>query len=167
MVTDPRLTPRERRSRPGSRIGIVVARFHEELTGAMLASALRELEQCGVKRNDVRVAWVPGSFELPIVAQRMTRDTDVEAILCFGLVLKGETEHDHWVASGAVQGLMRASLDTDVPMQLGVLTCATIEQARERALPPDRGGKHDKGREAARAAIDTLLALDEISGDAA
>ncbi len=160
MALDPSQAERPRPSRPGSTVGIVVARFHEDLTGAMKDSALRELAACGVDRASVPVLWVPGAFELPIVARRMADSGAVEAVICLGLVLRGETDHDRWVAQGAVQGIVAASLETDVPIHLGVLTCATLEQARARALPPELGGREDKGRAVARAAIETLLALD-------
>ena len=88
-------------------------------------------------------------------------------MLCFGLVLTGETTHDHWVAMGATQGITQASLETDTPIHFGVLTCQTLEQAKARALPSDEGGVEDKGREVARAAIMTLAALDEASAGAA
>jgi 6,7-dimethyl-8-ribityllumazine synthase len=162
MALDPKSRDRTQPTRPDSQIGIVVSRFHEELTGAMKDSAIRELVACGVEEDAIHILWVPGAFELPIVAMKMADDLEVDAILCFGLVLKGETEHDHWVAHGAVDGIMRASLETGVPMHLGVLTCATLEQARARALPPERGGREDKGREVARAAIETLIAMDLI-----
>lgn len=162
MALDTNAAERPRPTRPGSVVGIVVASFHEELTGAMADSAERELIACGVDEDDILVVHVPGSFELPIVARRMAASAEVDAVLCFGLVLRGETDHDRWVAQGCVQGIMQASLETDVPIHLGVLTCATMEQARARALPKELGGREDKGREVARAAIETLLALDEV-----
>lgn len=164
MAIDPTSRERARPHRPGSRVAVCLSTFHEELTGAMLASALRELEAAGVDAAGVPVVRVPGAFELPLVARRLARRDDVEAVLCFGLVLKGETTHDRWVAHGAATGLVQASLEVDKPLLLGVLTCDTLEQARARALPPERGGSHDKGREVARAAIETLLALDAASG---
>jgi 6,7-dimethyl-8-ribityllumazine synthase len=164
MALNPTAEQRPRRMRPGSRIGIVVSRFHDELTGAMKDSAVKELTASGVLARDIAEVWVPGSFELPLVARALARRGNVDAILCLGLILKGETEHDRWVAHGAVEGIMSASLETDVPMHLGVLTCATLEQARSRALPVELGGREDKGREVARAAIETLLALDDIGG---
>ena len=162
MSLDPRSRERPQPLRPGTCIGIVVSRFHEELTGAMKDSAVQELMVCGVAEDDIHVLWVPGSFELPLVARELGQEHPLDAILCFGLILKGETEHDHWVAHGAVTGIMTASLELGIPIQLGVLTCATLEQARARALPPELGGREDKGREVARAAIETLLTLDEI-----
>jgi 6,7-dimethyl-8-ribityllumazine synthase len=165
MALDPKSSTRARPARPGSVIGIVVARFHEDLTGPMKDSAVRELVECGVSRDDIRVAWVPGSFEVPLAARRLAEAIDADAVLCIGVVIKGETDHDHWVAHGAVTGLMSAGLEADVPMMLGVLTCTTLEQAKARALPVELGGREDKGREIARAAIEMLLALDSIDDD--
>lgn len=162
MALDPKSTERMRPTRAGSVIGIAVSRFHEELTGAMKDSAMRELVACGVAQSDIHVVWVPGAFELPIVAQRLAEVASIDAVLCFGLVLEGETEHNHWVTHGAVSGIMSASLAARTPIHLGVLTCATLEQARTRALPPSLGGREDKGRAVARAAIETLLTLDAI-----
>jgi 6,7-dimethyl-8-ribityllumazine synthase len=162
MALDPNSTVRARLERPGARVGIVVSRFHEDLTGAMLDSAQRELALSGVQPEDHLVVWVPGAFELPLVARALAQRSDVDAVLCLGLILKGETEHDRYVADGVVQGVVQAGLEAEKPVLFGVLTCATLEQARARALPPERGGKHDKGREVARAAIETLAALDQV-----
>ena len=144
---------------PRARVAACVSRYHSELTGAMLASARRELALSGIDADGMHVISVPGAFELPLVARALARRKDVDAVMCFGLVLKGETEHDRWVAEGCVHGLMQASLETDKPLLLGVLTCATLAQARSRALPPELGGRQDKGREVARAAVETLAAL--------
>ena len=122
-------TPVERplRVRPGARMAVVVSEFHVEVTGAMLESARRELAAAGLGPDDLEVVRVPGAFELPLVARRLARRPDVDAVLCFALVLKGETTHDHWVAHAATEGLMRVALETDTPVLFGVLTCATIE----------------------------------------
>ncbi len=139
-----------RRPRPArARIGVVVSSYHEKLTSAMLASALEELGLAGIA--EVRVAVAPGVFEIPLLARELARRKDVDAVLCFGLVLRGETTHDHWVAHGAVTGLIQATLETGKPLALGILTCAKLAQAKARAKP--------KGREVARAALDALEAL--------
>jgi len=156
-----RTQPAPRLTRPGARIGIVVSRFHEDLTGAMLASARRELLAAGLSEDQLCVVWVPGSFELPIVARAAAQHCD--AVIALGVVIAGETSHDHWVAHGAVSGLMQAALATDKPVHLGVLTCDTLAQARARALPPEQGGQQDKGRDVARAALETLAALDAVA----
>ena len=100
------------------------------------------------------MAPAPGVFEIPLIARELARRKDIDAVLCFGLVLRGETTHDHWVAHGAVTGLVQASLETGKPLALGILTCAKLSQAKARAKP--------KGREVARAALETLAALQEI-----
>lgn len=164
MALDPSSVDRPRRMRPGVRVAVVVSEFHEQLTGAMLDSARDELESSGLAPGDLQVAWVPGAFELPIVARRYARRDDVDAVLCFGLVLKGETSHDHWVAHAATEGILQASLETDTPILFGVLTCNNLDQAKARALPAEKGGGEDKGREVARAAIGVLAALDMADG---
>jgi 6,7-dimethyl-8-ribityllumazine synthase len=144
---------------PGARVAAVVSSYHRELSAAMLDSARRELAAAGLLERDFLVVDAPGAFELPLIARRLARRPDVHAVLCFGLVLKGETSHDRYVADAAARGILEASLETDKPVLFGVLTCDTLEQARSRALPPDRGGVQDKGREVARACIDALLSL--------
>ncbi len=163
MALDPNSSQRERKTRPDTRVACVVSRFHDELTGAMLRSAIAELGKAGVDPESVRVSWVPGSFELPLVARRGARVTDAECVLAIGFVLKGETRHDEYVAQATTQGLVSASMQADKPIMFGVLTCDTLEQARDRALSVDEGGKEDKGREIARAAIDVLCTLDEVA----
>ena len=149
MSLDPGSKPRRRPRLARARIGVVVSRYHEKITDALLASALRELVREGIR--EVRIVPAPGVFEIPLLARALARRKDVDAVLCFGLVLRGETTHDHWVAHGAVSGLVQASLETGKPLALGVLTCARLSQARARATP--------KGREVARAALDSLDAL--------
>lgn len=146
--------------RPGTRAAIVVSAFHHELTGAMAEAARRTLLEHGADPDGCPTHVVPGSFELPIVARALAR-AGYDCVLCFGLVIQGETTHDHWVAHGAVEGILRASLETDVPIHLGVLTVKTVEQARARALPRAQGGQ-DKGAEVAKAALMTLAALDSV-----
>ena len=123
--------------------------YHGELTQAMLASALGELGRSGIV--EARIVPAPGVFEIPLLARELARRKDIDAVLCFGLVLRGETTHDHWVAHGAVTGLVQATLETGKPLALGILTCAKLSQARARVEP--------KGREVARAALDSLEAL--------
>lgn len=150
-----------RLTREDARFAIVAARWHAELTEWMLESARKELLRAGARERNVHVLWVPGSFELPIACAHAA--IEVDSVIAFGVVIKGDTSHDHWVAHGAISGLVQASLAAETPIHLGVLTCDTLEQARARALPAERGGEHDKGREVARAALETLAALDEIA----
>ena len=146
-----------------TRIAAVVSTYHRELTGAMLASARAELESAGLDPERLVIVWAPGAFELPLIARRLAVRADIDAVLCFGLVLKGETSHDVYIAQAAAQGLMNVSLFVDKPVLFGVLTCDTLEQARARALPPAEGGQHDKGREVARAAVHAIAALEEAA----
>lgn len=143
-------------------MGAVVSEYHGELTGAMLASARRELEASGLS-EELRVVWAPGAYELPFLAARLARRDDVDLVLTFGLVLKGETEHDRHIASATAHALQRVALDADKPVLFGVLTCNTLEQARARALAPEDGGSQDKGREVARAAVRVLTAAEELA----
>jgi len=161
MSHDPFSTRRVFPARPGLRVAAVVSRFHEELTRAMADSARSELVSAGMAPDDFRVIFVPGSLELPLVARRLARRADVDAVLCFGVVVTGETSHDHWVAKGALEGILHASLETDKPVLFGVLTCRDRAQARARALPADRGGREDRGRQVARAALELLAALEQ------
>lgn len=151
---------------PGARVAIVASEFHADLNGAMLESAARELARLGAPLDEALVAWVPGSFELPLIAQAFAERADVDGVLCLGLVLRGETSHDHWVAAGAQEGMTQVALATGKPIAFGVLTCNTLEQARARALPADAGGEQDKGRELARGLVQTLHALRQARGQA-
>lgn len=147
-----------------AKLACVVSGYHQEITGGMLASALATLGAAGVERERVLVVDAPGAFELPLVAQRLAARSDVAAVLCFGLVLKGETEHDRYISEACAQGLMRVGLEHDTPVLFGVLTCATLEQARRRARSEAEGGL-DKGREVALAALEVLAALAALDGD--
>jgi 6,7-dimethyl-8-ribityllumazine synthase len=139
-----------RRPRPArARIGVVVSSYHGELSQVMLASALAELGASGIV--EARIVPAPGVFEIPLLARELARRREIDAVLCFGLVLRGQTTHDHWVAHGAVTGLVQATLETGKPLALGILTCANLTQAKARAKP--------KGRETARAALDSFEAL--------
>jgi 6,7-dimethyl-8-ribityllumazine synthase len=161
MATDPRAAPSDAaRLRADARLGAVVSGYHAELTEAMLASAARELAAAGLAEGALVRVDAPGAFELPLIARRLALRDDIDAVLCFGLVLKGETSHDRYIADAVAHGLQRVALETDKPVLFGVLTCDTLEQARARALPVGQGGTHDKGREVARAAVATLAALE-------
>lgn len=160
MAIDPKTDSTAPRLRPGARLAAVVSQYHGELTSAMLRSARRELEAAGLTADGLIVVAAPGAFELPIIASELARREDVDAVLCFGLVLKGETEHDRHIARAVAHGLTDIGLRERKPVLFGVLTCNTLEQARARALAPDEGGEQDKGREVARAALGALAALD-------
>ena len=132
------------------RIGIVVGRFNETIGKRLLEGALDCLKRHGLRDEDVTVVWVPGAFEIPLVAQRLAASGEADAVITLGAVIRGETPHFDYVAGHAANGVGRASLDTGVPIIFGVLTTNDPDQARERS-----GGKAgNKGFEAALAAIE-------------
>ncbi|WP_273129122.1 6,7-dimethyl-8-ribityllumazine synthase [Metabacillus sp. HB246100] len=134
----------------GLKVGIVVARFNEFITSKLLAGAEDALKRHGVQTEDVTVAWVPGAFELPLVAKRMAESGKYDAVITLGTVIRGATTHYDYVCNEAAKGVSQASLSTGVPVIFGVLTTETIEQAVERA--GTKAG--NKGYEAAVTAIE-------------
>jgi len=143
----------------GRRFGIVVARYNEFIGGKLLDGALDALIRHEVAASDVTVAWCPGSFEIPLVAQRLAASGRYDAVICLGAVIRGATSHFDYVAAEVSKGIANVGLQTSVPVVFGVLTTDTIEQAIERA--GTKAG--NKGFEAAMTAIemaDLLPALE-------
>jgi 6,7-dimethyl-8-ribityllumazine synthase len=146
----------------GRRVGIVVGRFNELVTRKLLDGAVQGLRAHGVADEDVDVAWVPGAFELPIVARRLASSRTYDAVICLGAVIRGETPHFDHVATQAATGIRRAGEETGVPVIFGVLTTATLEQALARA-----GGEHgNKGWDAATAALEMASLLEQLPKEA-
>ena len=144
----------------GLRFAIVVARFNELVTRRLLEGARHGLARHGVAAEDVDVAWVPGSFEIPLAAQRLATSGRYAAVICLGAVIRGATSHFEHVASGVSSGVARVALETGVPTIFGVLTTDTVEQALDRA-----GLKAgNKGYEAAVSAIEMASLLAQIGG---
>jgi len=137
----------------GMRFAIVAARFNFEVTEPLCAGAEKKLREHGA--DDVTVAWVPGAFELPLVAKRFAESGTVDAVICIGAVIRGETAHFEYVAGEAAAGVTRASLDTGVPVVFGVLTVENREQALDRV----GGSEGHKGEEAAATAIEMVSLL--------
>ena len=134
----------------GLRIGIVVATFNEFITSKLLDGAQAALARHGVRDDDVTVASVPGSFELPLVAKKLAESGQHDAVICLGAVIRGETDHYEHVAGEAAKGISNAAMSTGVPVIFGVLTTDTLEQAINRA-----GGKQgNNGYGAGLAAIE-------------
>jgi 6,7-dimethyl-8-ribityllumazine synthase len=140
-------------------IAVVVARFNEHITSRLLEGAQRAAEAEGV--GSVEVFEVPGSFELPVVAQALADSDRFDAVVCLGAVVRHETDHYTHVATQAARGIMEVSLDTGVPCLFGVLTCDSDEQALARAGGP---GERNAGEEAMRSAIETALVLRAVEG---
>jgi 6,7-dimethyl-8-ribityllumazine synthase len=134
----------------GLKIGVVVGRFNEFIGSRLLDGALDALKRHGVAEDDVEVAWVPGAFEIPLIAQKMAQSGKYDAVVTLGAVIRGSTPHFDYVCNEVSKGVARIGLDTGVPTIFGVLTVDTIEQAIERA--GTKAG--NKGWEAAVTAIE-------------
>jgi 6,7-dimethyl-8-ribityllumazine synthase len=134
----------------GRKFGIVVSRFNEFVSEKLVEGALDTLMKHGVSEDDVSVVWVPGSFELPMMASRMASAGSYDGVICLGTIIRGDTPHFDYVASEAAKGVAKVGMDTQLPCIFGVITADTLEQAIDRA-----GTKSgNKGRDAAMAAIE-------------
>lgn len=142
------------------RFVVVCARFNEVVTRALLEGAVATLREHGAAEDAIEIAWVPGSFELPLAARQAASRSDVSAVICVGAVIRGETPHFDYVSHAAATGILRTSLDSGKPVTFGVLTTDTPEQAFERA-----GGRvGNKGADAALAAIEMARLLVQLGG---
>ena len=134
----------------GVKIGIVVGRFNEMITERLLTGALETLAQNGVSSEDITMVRVPGSFEIPSAAQRLARAREVDAIVCLGAVIRGETPHFEYISLQVSRGIAEVALEYDLPVSFGVITADTVEQAMNRS-----GVEHsNKGVEATTAALE-------------
>ena len=115
------------------KIGIVAARFNEFIVSKLVSGALDGLKRHDVAEEDIEIAWVPGAFEIPLIASKMAKSGKYDAIICLGAVIRGATSHYDYVCSEATKGIATAALNTDIPVMFGILTTDTIEQAIERA----------------------------------
>jgi 6,7-dimethyl-8-ribityllumazine synthase len=141
----------------GLRLAIVATRWHEEITSALLDSAVRTARECSI--GAPTVVRTTGVVEMPVVAQALAATHD--AVVCLGLVLRGGTPHFEYVCDAVTAGCLRVALDTSTPVGFGVLTCDTEQQARDRSGVA--GAPEDKGREATVAALETALLLRELA----
>lgn len=142
----------------GLKFGIVVGRFNEFIGSKLLSGAIDTLKRHGVKEEEIELTWVPGAFEMPLIAKRMATSKKYDAIIALGAVIKGSTPHFDYVSSEVSKGIASASLDTGIPIAFGVLTTDSIEQAIERA--GTKAG--NKGSEAAATAIEMANLLKEL-----
>lgn len=140
------------------RIGIVAARFNEFITSKLVSGALDGLIRHNVKEEDIDVAWVPGAFEIPLIASKMANSGKYDAVICVGAVIRGSTTHYDYVCSEVSKGIASVSLSTGVPVMFGVLTTENIEQAIERA--GTKAG--NKGYDCALGAIEMVNLIREI-----
>ncbi len=132
------------------RVAIVVSRFNDFVTGRLLDGARTALADAGLAADAIEVLHVPGAFEIPMAAQRIAEAGKVDAVICLGCLIRGETPHFEYIASACAHGITAAAASTGVPMSFGVLTTNSAEEALERAAP----GPANKGREAAEAAVE-------------
>jgi 6,7-dimethyl-8-ribityllumazine synthase len=145
-------------SDPADRFAIVVAEWNRSVTGKLLDGAVTTLREAGVPDDHIDVAWVPGSWEIPLVAQRMAASARYAAVLCLGAVVRGETSHDQHINRGVSLAISQIALQFDLPVLFGILTCESMEQAIDRA-----GGKHgNKGSECAEAALQMIGLLKNL-----
>lgn len=135
----------------GLKFGIVIGRFNEFISSKLLGGAIDGLVRHGADEADIEVSWVPGAFEIPLIAQKMANTKKHDAVICIGAVIRGSTPHFDYVANEVAKGIAKVSLDTGMPVTFGVLTTDTIEQAIERA--GTKAG--NKGYDAAVTAIET------------
>lgn len=142
----------------GRRFGLVVARFNEFITRRLAEGAIDAIVRHGGSADDIVGVWVPGSFEVPIAAQKLAQSGRVDAVICIGCLIRGETIHFDLIAHEATRGIGQVSLATGVPVTLGIITVDNLEQAIDRA-----GGKHgNKGADAALAAIELVSTLASV-----
>jgi 6,7-dimethyl-8-ribityllumazine synthase len=147
-------------SAKGKRFAIVASRYHEEIIEDLVKGASQTLESLGVKGDDISTVWVPGSFEIPLAAHAVAQYQKMDAILCLGVIIKGETRHDQYIAQEVARGISGVAHTSGIPVVFGVLTTETLEQAKARA----GGAKGHKGVEAAETAVSMILTLEQIKG---
>lgn len=140
------------------KIGIVAARFNEFITAKLLSGVMDGLVRHDVAEEDIHVAWVPGAFEIPLIASKMAKSGKYDAVICLGAVIRGSTSHYDFVCNEVSKGIAAVSLETDVPVMFGVLTTENIEQAIERA--GTKAG--NKGYDCAVSAIEMVNLIREL-----
>ena len=142
----------------GLKVAIVAGRFNEFITSKLIEGALDCLKRHNTNLDDVEIAWVPGSFEIPLVAQKMAKSKKYDAIICLGAVIRGATAHFDYVSAEVTKGIAKVSLDESIPVIFGVLTTDTIEQAIERA--GTKAG--NKGWDAALSGLEMAALLKQL-----
>ena len=143
----------------GVKVAIVVARFNEFITSKLLGGAIDALKRENVKDEDIEVAWVPGAFEIPLVAKKMAESKKYDTVICLGAVIRGATSHYDYVCAEVSKGAAQVSMSAGIPVMFGVLTTDTIEQAVERA--GTKAG--NKGFECGQGAIEMVNLLREMA----
>jgi len=142
----------------GKKFGIIASRFNDFMTKELVSGCSDTLLRHGVLDQDLTISWVPGAFEIPLVAQKMAKTKSYDAIICLGTVIRGATPHFDYIASEVAKGIAKASSDSGIPVIFGIITADTIEQAVERAGSKDG----NKGRDAALSGIEMVNLLEKI-----
>lgn len=142
----------------GLKFGIIVGRFNEFIGGKLLSGAIDALKRHGIEESDIEITWVPGAFEIPLVAKKMAKTGNYHGIICLGAVIRGATPHFDYVSNEVTKGIASVSLETEIPVIFGVLTTDTIEHAIERA--GTKAG--NKGYDAAVTAIEMANLLKQF-----
>ena len=140
------------------KVAIVAARFNEFITSKLIGGAMEGLKRHGVQEEDVNLVWVPGAFEIPLVASKLAKSGKYDAVICLGAVIRGSTSHYDYVCAEVSKGIATVSLDSQIPVLFGVLTTDTIEQAIERA--GTKAG--NKGYDCALSAVEMVNLIREI-----
>ena len=140
------------------KFAVVVSSYNDNITGRLHDGALATLTAAGIAESDIQVAWVPGAWELPVVAKQFAATGEFAGIICLGAVIKGETTHDLYINTQVSQSLGDLSLEYNLPVGFGLLTCQSMEQAINRA----GGTVGNKGEEAATAVLETLSVMRQI-----
>jgi 6,7-dimethyl-8-ribityllumazine synthase len=146
----------------GMRLAVVASRFNDDVTKLLLEGALQALAGMGLDSDSVPVAWVPGAFEIPLVAKQLAESGECDAVICVGAVIRGDTPHFDYVAGECAAGISRVALDTGVPVAFGVLTTDDRDQAFARA----GGAEGNKGAEAAATAVEMVDLLRQLGKQA-
>ena len=142
----------------GRRVAVVVSRFNDFITKRLLEGCVKELKRCGVGNNEITIVWVSGSLEIPVAALKLAKKKNIDAVICLGAVIRGETIHFDLVSQGAARGVAEVALQTEKPIIFGVLTTETVNQATKRSY----WKKDHKGRDAAVAALEMVEVLRSI-----
>ncbi len=147
------------RSAVGFRIGIVAAKFNQQVTNKLLNACVDTLSAHGVRKESLHVVRVPGAFEIPLVARAMAKSGRFDAVICLGAVIRGDTPHFEYICAEVSRGIGQAALDTDTPIIFGVLTTETVAQAVERADQK----QFNRGGEAAKSAIEMMMVMRQVN----
>ena len=142
----------EKQNAKGLRIAIVQARFNQKITDALVKGAMKALKKSGINNKDIKIFQVPGSFEVPLICQKLAVSKKFDGLITIGAVIKGETAHFDYIAKVAVDGVMRIMLDFGIPITFGIITTYDLTQAKARA----RNNKSNKGYEAGMALVEMI-----------